>query len=224
MRLILLGPPGVGKGTQAAKLAESYGIAHISTGEMFRDALAKGLELGLKANKYMAAGELVPDEIVIGMVEERLSRPDTDRGFLLDGFPRTAAQAVALDVLLSRIRQPLTAVIDLRAEQDELVARLSGRRVCPKCGETYHVRNMPPAKEGLCDSCGAALEQRRDDRPEAVRTRLQEYEDKTAALTEFYSRQGLLEGVDASGSVDAVFSKVQGLLDTRAKHGQAQVC
>jgi adenylate kinase len=215
MQLILLGPPGVGKGTQAERLAESYRIAHISTGEMFRDAVAKGLELGKQANKYMAAGELVPDEIVIGMVEERLSRPDTAAGFLLDGFPRTTAQAEALDALLKRIGRPITAVVDLRADPEVLVKRLSGRRVCTKCGATYHVDNMPPAKEGVCDQCGGAVQQRKDDQPEAVRTRLVEYQSKTASLTDYYQKTGLLEAVDASGPVDEVLSVIQSLIGGR---------
>ncbi len=215
MQLILLGPPGVGKGTQAERLAESYRIAHISTGEMFRDAVARGLELGKQANKYMAAGELVPDEIVIGMVEERLSRPDTAAGFLLDGFPRTTAQAEALDVLLKRIGRPITAVIGLRADQEVLVKRLSGRRVCRKCGATYHADNRPPAKEGVCDQCGGAVQQRKDDQAEAVRTRLVEYQSKTASLTDYYEKMGLLEAVDASGPVDEVLSVIQSLVGGR---------
>ncbi len=213
--LILLGPPGVGKGTQAARLAALRGIAHISTGEMFRDAVSKGTGLGMKANVYMAAGDLVPDEIVIGMVEERLEQDDCRKGFLLDGFPRTIAQAEALDKLLNRRGCPVWAVLDLSADSEELVRRLSGRRVCASCGATYHVDNKPPAAEGVCDECEGVVAQREDDKPEAIRRRLVEYENKTAALTGYYRDKGLLEVIDASGGVDEVFKRMDERLNSR---------
>ena len=223
MQVILLGPPGVGKGTQAARIASEFGIAHISTGDMFREAVAAGTELGKTAREYMAAGALVPDEIVIGMVEERLGRPDTQRGFLLDGFPRTIPQAEALERLLEKLGRPVTAVVDLVADEELLISRLSGRRVCASCGATYHVENSPPRVEGVCDLCGGEVRQREDDRPEAIRERLREYSSKTAALTEHYSRAGLLESVDASGTPQEVFDLVREALIRRAGVGTHQV-
>jgi len=217
LQLILLGPPGVGKGTQAGMVAKKRGIAHISTGEMFREAVAAGTELGKKAHQYMAAGDLVPDDVVIGMVEERLSAPDCQKGFLLDGFPRTIAQAEALSGLLERIGRPVTAVVDLRANRDELIRRLSGRRVCTGCGATYHVDNKPSKVEGVCDVCSRKVAQREDDRAEAISRRLEEYLAKTAALTEYYERKGLLEAVDASGAVEEVLQRVQERIGSRAE-------
>jgi adenylate kinase len=223
MQVILLGPPGVGKGTQAARIASEFGIAHISTGDMFREAVAAGTELGKTAREYMAAGALVPDEIVIGMVEERLGRPDTQKGFLLDGFPRTIPQAEALERLLEKLGRPVTAVVDLVADEELLISRLSGRRVCALCGATYHVENNPPRVEGVCDVCGGEVRQREDDRPEAIRERLREYSSKTAALTEHYSRAGLLESVAASGTPQEVFDLVREALIRRAGVGTHQV-
>jgi adenylate kinase len=223
MQVILLGPPGVGKGTQAARIASEFGIAHISTGDMFREAVAAGTELGKTAREYMAAGALVPDEIVIGMVEERLGRPDTQKGFLLDGFPRTIPQAEALERLLEKLGRPVTAVVDLVADEELLISRLSGRRVCALCGATYHVENNPPRVEGVCDVCGGEVRQREDDRPEAIRERLREYSSKTAALTEHYSRAGLLESIAASGMPQEVFDLVREALIRRAGVGTHQV-
>jgi adenylate kinase len=223
MQVILLGPPGVGKGTQAARIASEFGIAHISTGDMFREAVAAGTELGKTAREYMAAGALVPDEIVIGMVEERLGRPDTQKGFLLDGFPRTIPQAEALERLLEKLGRPVTAVVDLVADEELLISRLSGRRVCALCGATYHVENNPPRVEGVCDVCGGEVRQREDDRPEAIRERLREYSSKTAALTEHYSRAGLLESVAASGTPQEVFDLVREALIRRAGVATHQV-
>ncbi len=223
MQVILLGPPGVGKGTQAERIASEFGIAHISTGDMFREAVAAGTELGKTAREYMVAGALVPDEIVIGMVEERLGRDDTRKGFLLDGFPRTIAQAEALERLLQTLGRPVTAVVDLRADEELLITRLSGRRVCASCGATYHVQNKPPKQDGVCDVCGGEVRQREDDRPEAIRERLREYAAKTAALTEHYSRLGLLESIDASGTPEEVFGLVSEALIRRAGVGTHQV-
>jgi len=223
MQVILLGPPGVGKGTQAARIASEFGIAHISTGDMFREAVAAGTELGKTAREYMAAGALVPDEIVIGMVEERLGRPDTQKGFLLDGFPRTIPQAEALERVLEKLGRPVTAVVDLVADEELLISRLSGRRVCASCGATYHVKNSPPRVEAVCDLCGGEVRQREDDRPEAIRERLREYSSKTAALTEHYSRAGLLESVAASGTPQEVFDLVREALIRRAGVGTHQV-
>jgi adenylate kinase len=213
MQLILLGPPGAGKGTQAEML-KGLGLAHISTGEMFREALASGSEVGVKANQYMSTGALVPDDIVIGIVKERLEKPDALHGFILDGFPRTIAQAEALGVLLEKINRPISAVIELCADEDELVERLSGRRVCSKCSQGYHVVNVPPVTEGICDKCGGELIQRGDDKPEAIRERLSVYHQKTAPLTNYYKEQGTLLPINASGSVEAVFGAIQSSLKT----------
>jgi adenylate kinase len=190
---------------------------------MFREAVAAGTELGKTARKYMAAGALVPDEIVIGMVEERLGRPDTQKGFLLDGFPRTIPQAEALERLLEKLGRPVTAVVDLVADEELLISRLSGRRVCALCGATYHVENNPPRVQGVCDVCGGEVRQREDDRPEAIRERLREYSSKTAALTEHYSRAGLLESIAASGMPQEVFDLVREALIRRAGVGTHQV-
>jgi len=223
MQLILLGPPGVGKGTQAERISSEMGLAHISTGDMFREAVSTGTELGKTAREYMAAGKLVPDSIVIGMVEERLGRPDTQRGFLLDGFPRTIAQAESLEALLVKLGRPVDAVIDLSAEEDLIITRLSGRRVCAKCGATYHAVNKPPKQDRVCDVCGGEVRQREDDREEAIRERLAEYAAKTSALTEFYAGLGLLVPIDATGSPEQVFGDVVSALEVRAKSGSSEV-
>lgn len=221
MQVVLLGPPGVGKGTQAARLSAARGIAHISTGDMFRDNVLRGTELGKTANTYMTAGDLVPDSIVIAMVEDRLSQPDCQMGFLLDGFPRTLPQAESLDELLVKIGRPLVAVVDLEADEEELVRRLSGRRVCGACGATYHVDNSPPAEGSKCDKCGGEVVQRKDDRAEAIRRRLVEYHDKTAALTGYYRGRGLLESIDGLGSIEEVLGRVNERLDSRVADGKA---
>ncbi len=219
MNFIFLGPPGVGKGTQAENLAESCKIAHISTGEMFREEIAKETPLGRKAQAFMAAGELVPDDIVIEVVRERLYQPDAAKGFILDGFPRTLAQAEALDGLLKEIDRPITAVIDFEWDVDELVQRLSGRRVCAHCGHSAHVEYDPPVVEGTCDRCGGDLRQREDDRPGAIRQRLAEYEQKTAALSQYYAAKGLLVVVDSHGTQKQVFARIEDALAQRAANG-----
>ena len=197
-KLMFLGPPGAGKGTQAQRLADDFGIPQISTGDMLREARRKGTELGRKAGEFMDAGDLVPDEVVIGIVADRLQEDDAAGGFILDGFPRTVAQAEAL----AEMGVALEGVVNIQVGEDELVRRLGGRLSCPTtgCGASYHVEFNPPAKEGICDKCGAELFRRPDDQPEAIRQRLQSYEAKTAPLVTFYGERGALLNVDGVGT------------------------
>ncbi len=208
--LILLGPPGAGKGTQAARLVERYGIPQISTGDMLRDARRRGTQLGEEAARYMDAGELVPDEVVIGIVEERLERPDAEGGFVLDGFPRTTDQAEAL----ADMSVTIEVVVSLEVPESELVRRLSGRLVCPECGAAFHEEFNPPSSDDVCDECGhQGLVKREDDRPEVVRERLAEYREKTQPLVEFYRERGLLVEVDGEGSPDEVAERIESVLE-----------
>jgi adenylate kinase len=202
--LILLGPPGAGKGTQAQALQERFGVPHVSTGDMLREALSAGSEVGLRAKKYMDAGELVPDEVVVAIVAERLQKPDCATGWLLDGFPRNVAQADALGAELERIGHAITAVLYMRVAADVVVERLCGRRMCRGCNKGYHVKFMPPDEEGKCDACGGELYQRDDDREETIRQRLEVYEKSTAELVSYYRAKGVLREVDGSGSPEAV--------------------
>ena len=204
MRVVLVGPPGAGKGTQAKFIAERFGIPQISTGDIFRANVAEATPLGRKAKAYMDAGELVPDEVTIAMVRERLAHPDAADGFLLDGFPRTVPQAVALRDILEELDHPLTAVLELRVDEDEVVRRISGRRTCRSCGHVAHVELEPPAVPGVCDRCGGQLFQRDDDQPETIRRRLQVYAEQTAPLVEYYCADELLLRIDALGPVDEV--------------------
>jgi adenylate kinase len=214
--LVLLGPPGVGKGTQAKLLQERLGVPQISTGDLLREAVARATPIGLKAKTYMDAGELVPDDVIIGIVEERLAKPDAREGFLLDGFPRTVPQAEALAALLDKHSIPLDAVLALEGNEETLVRRLSGRRVCSSCAATYHVDNAPPKVEGVCDQCSGSLIVRDDDRPEAIRNRLQVYARSTAPLLDFYRERGQLLTVDASGTAAEVFEAVWAALNRAA--------
>ncbi|HUO34020.1 MAG TPA: adenylate kinase [Candidatus Acidoferrum sp.] len=202
--LILLGPPGAGKGTQAKRLARLYGVPHLSTGDMLREAIAHGEELGRKAQPIMERGELVPDALVMALVEERLKQPDAAKGFIFDGFPRTLAQAEALDQILERrgFGQPLT--IELRVDSERLLRRLAGRWTCSVGGETYNIYERPPKVAGICDLEGGKLVQRPDDRPEVVRERLTAYERQTAPLVDYYGRRGVLESVDGMAPVEDV--------------------
>lgn len=211
-RMALFGPPGVGKGTQAVYLKDSKGIAHISTGDALRKAVADRTEIGLKAKSFMDKGELVPDEVVIGIAKEAL-RHESATGFILDGFPRTVAQAEALSKALKEIGAPLEAVVNLQAPEEELVRRLSGRRMCTKCSGNYHIESMPPAVAGKCDACGAKLYQRDDDKADAILNRLEVYEAKTAPVIDFYAGAGILRNVDASGSVDEVQKRIESALE-----------
>jgi len=209
MRVVFLGPPGAGKGTQAARLSARRGVPHLSTGDVLRRAVAEGTPVGRRAKPFMDRGELVPDDVVDAVVEERLARSDAAEGFLLDGYPRNPAQADALDRVLARRGVRLDGVVYVHVDDDELVRRIAGRRVCPKCDDAYHVTSRPPRRAGVCDRCGAALVQRDDDREEVVRRRLAVYHAKTAALVERYREKGLLVRVDGSRSVEEVARAVE---------------
>lgn len=214
-RLELLGPPGAGKGTQAAFLEERYGVVHVSTGDILREAKAAGTPLGLLAKGYMDRGELVPDEVVIGLVRERLRQADVqEKGFLLDGFPRTVAQAEALEALLGELGQPLEAVLCLNVDPERLTKRLSLRRSCPACGAVYHLENRPPKVEERCDACGGQLVQRPDDVEETVRNRLAVYERQTAPLIRYYRERGLLREVDGERSIEEVRRAIVAIVET----------
>jgi len=204
---VLFGPPGAGKGTQASLLSEKYGAAHISTGDILREAVANKTEVGLRAKGFMDKGELVPDEVVIAIVKDKLASIG-DQGFILDGFPRTIAQAQALDIALVEIEKPLDAVVNLQVDEDELVRRLSGRRVCPSCGEPYHIDSKPPKVEGVCDKCGAALIHRADDQPEAIRNRLRVYNEQTSPVLGYYSGTGVLKNIPATGSIQDILDRI----------------
>jgi adenylate kinase len=208
-RVIFLGAPGAGKGTQARRLAAGSGVPQVATGDMLREALAAGAPLGLEAKRYMDQGALVPDEVVIGLVDERLSRSDAGPGYVLDGFPRTVAQAEALDALLRRRRQELDRVVFFDVSRDELLRRLTGRRVCRQCGTAYHLVSAPPKAEGRCDQCGGELYQRDDDRESTVARRLDVYQTQTAPLLDYYRRRGLLVRVAGEGPVEQVAEAIQ---------------
>jgi len=204
VRLVLVGPPGAGKGTQAQFIAAHASISKISTGDIFRTNVSQHTPLGLEARKFMDAGDLVPDEITIGMVRDRLAEDDAAGGFLLDGFPRTVPQAQVLDEILAAMASRLDIVVELVVDDDEVVRRLSGRRTCRTCGHVWHLDFDPPSRDGVCDRCGGELFQRDDDRPDTVRHRLEVYADQTAPLIAYYAERGLLVGLDATGPVEDV--------------------
>jgi adenylate kinase len=208
VRVVMIGPPGAGKGTQAKLLREKFAVCHVSTGDMLREADRAGTRLGLEARKHMSRGMLVPDDVVIGIVEERLAKPDCDPGFVLDGFPRTVHQAEELDALLRTRAQPLTAVIVVNVPREELVRRLSGRLVCRGCGTLFHVVFDPPKQAGRCDRCDGELYQREDDREDAIRRRLEVYEREIEPVLAHYAGRGLLRHVDGVGTRDQVFGRV----------------
>jgi len=209
MRLVLFGPPGAGKGTQGLRLARDMGIPQIVTGDMLREAVAQGTGMGRKAGQYMEAGKLVPDEVVIGLIEERITAPDAANGFLLDGFPRNVAQAEAMTAMLARHGVALDRVVFMDASRDKLVDRLSGRLICKTCGFVFHRHYSPPREEGWCDQCGGELYQRDDDREDVIAQRLLVYEQQTAPLLEYYSLQPSFRRVDADGDMEGVYARLK---------------
>ncbi|MBQ5152561.1 adenylate kinase [Macrococcoides caseolyticum] len=212
MNIILMGLPGAGKGTQASEIIKKYPIPHISTGDMFRAAIKNNTELGQKAKSFMDNGELVPDEVTIGIVRERLLEEDAKRGFLLDGFPRTVEQAVALNVILAEADRKIEAVVNIDVQEEELMNRLTGRRICETCGTTYHLVFNPPKVEGICDIDGGKLYQRADDNPETVRNRLDVNIKQTKPLVDFYTEQGVLFNIDGSKDIKDVTAEVEAVL------------
>lgn len=211
--LIITGLPGAGKGTQAERIIEKYGIPHISTGDMFRSAMKNETELGLEAKSYMDKGELVPDEVTNGIVKERLQEEDTKNGFLLDGFPRTMDQADALDQIMSDLGRKIDAVINIDVNPEVLMSRLTGRIICRNCGATYHKVNHPPQAEGVCDKCGSTdLYQREDDKPETVENRIRINLEQSAPILAYYSNKGLLHTVNGEIGIENVFSEVQNII------------
>jgi adenylate kinase len=213
MNIVLLGAAGAGKGTQAAKLVDAYGLTHISTGDIFRKNVAEGTELGVEAKRYMDEGQLVPDTVVIAMVKDRLSQPDCDQGFMLDGFPRTLPQAEALDEALTSMGKQLDAVVAIEVPREVLMGRLTSRRQCRDCGRIYNVMGEMPAVGGVCDSCGGEVYQRDDDTVEAATKRLNDYDAITSQLVPYYSDKGLLREIDGDRPVDVVFVDVQAALE-----------
>jgi adenylate kinase len=213
LNLILLGPPGAGKGTQASTLVEEFDLPYIATGDILRAAMKEGTDLGKEAKQYVEAGDLVPDDVIVGVVAERLHADDTRDGFILDGFPRTIPQAKALDQRLDDMGRSLTAVLLIEAPDDEVIKRISGRRICPQ-GHVYHVDYDPPEREGVCDRDGEPLEQRDDDKPEKVKRRLEVYHEQTAPLIEFYDERGLVHEFDGAKSKDEVAQHIRKTLST----------
>jgi adenylate kinase len=208
LNLLIMGPPGAGKGTQAEVLVRELAITHISTGDMFRNAIKEGTEMGKKAKEYMDRGELVPDEVVVGMVKDRLSQPDCAKGFLLDGFPRTLPQARALDETLQSMGIKLDGVVNIDVPRERLMARLTGRRVCKNCGASYHILFNPPAEPGKCNACGGELYQRSDDNEEAVANRLDVYEAQTQPLIAYYREKGLLKNINGDQEIKKVLADI----------------
>lgn len=213
MNILIMGPAGSGKGTMSAKILEQYSIPHISTGDMFRANIKAGTELGRKAQQYMNAGKLVPDEITVAMVAERLKQPDCQAGYLLDGYPRTLVQAKSFENLSKEIAKPVEIVINLVVEFEALADRVTGRRMCKNCGAIYHVRNHPSKVEGICDVCGSPLTQRADDTEEQLRVRLDEHERNTRPVLDFYREQDLVADINAARSIDEVWEDVAAALE-----------
>ena len=208
-KLLIMGPPGAGKGTQAANIVEKYGVCHISTGDMFRSAIKNGTEMGKLAQSYMEKGELVPDSVTVGIVKERLSQSDcSEKGFLLDGFPRNLDQAHSLDVILNELGYALDGVIDVSVENQILINRIIGRRICKKCGATFHIEFNKPQVEGVCDVCGGELYTRKDDTLETAENRLSVYSSQTQPLLDFYAERGLLVNINGDQAVDKVFADI----------------
>jgi adenylate kinase len=213
MRIVLLGAPGAGKGTQAKMLIGKYGIPQISTGDILRKAVADGTPLGKEAKAIMERGELVPDKIVLGLVEERVKQDDCKKGFILDGFPRNTAQAEALDKLLNDLKMPLTSALSVDVPKEDLMKRLTGRRTCKGCQQMYNIYYTAPKKEGVCDKCGGELFQRADDKEETIKKRLDVYDAQTAPLIDYYGKKGILKSVVGTGNIDEIFKKVCNILE-----------
>jgi adenylate kinase len=217
MYILLMGPPGAGKGTQAERLISEYGIPQISTGDMFRAAVKAGTALGKEAKSYMDKGALVPDSVTVGIVKERLAEADCQKGWILDGFPRTAAQAAALDAILHDMGISLTSVLNITANKDDLVKRICGRFVCRSCGASFHKEFRPPKKAGVCDVCGGELYQRDDDKEETVNQRLSVYESSTKPLIDYYEASGVLANIDGDKSMDEVHDQIVSALEKAKK-------
>ncbi len=212
MKIIMLGAPGAGKGTQAKQIADKYSIPHISTGDIFRANIKNGTELGKKAKQYMDQGALVPDELTCDLVMDRIQQDDCKNGFVLDGFPRTIPQAEALDAALGKINEKMDYAIDVDVPDENIVNRMSGRRVCLNCGATYHLISIPPKVEGICDRCGSEIVLREDDKPETVQKRLKVYHEQTQPLIDYYKNQGILKSVDGTQPMDEVFKAIVTIL------------
>lgn len=212
MKIIMLGAPGAGKGTQAEKIAGKYGVPHISTGDIFRANIKEGTELGKKAKTYMDQGLLVPDELVVELVADRIQQEDCANGFVLDGFPRTIPQAEALDEALAKMGERMDYAIDVNVPDENIINRMSGRRACLECGATYHIVSIPPKVEGICDKCGSKLVLRDDDKPETVRKRLEVYHEQTQPLIDYYQKQDILRTVDGTLPMEAVFGSIVEIL------------
>jgi adenylate kinase len=212
MQVIFMGLPGAGKGTQAERIVSEFGIPHISTGDMFRAAIAEATPLGMQAKSFMDQGLLVPDEVTIGIVRDRFQKPDCEKGFLLDGFPRTLAQAEALDMMLNGLGRKIDVVVNLFVHRENLLGRLTGRRICKSCGATYHVIFNPPATEGVCDKCGGELYQRSDDTEDVVATRLDVNIKQSEPILAYYEAKGLLKTIDGEQPIDEVYSKISSIL------------
>lgn len=213
MKIIMLGAPGAGKGTHAKKITEKFGIPAISTGDIFRENIKNGTELGKKAKEYMDAGNLVPDKLVCDLVVDRLKQDDCKNGYILDGFPRTIPQAEALTAALAKDDDAIDYALEIFLEDQAIIDRMSGRRVCKSCGATYHVVNIPPKTEGVCDECDGELIVRDDDAPETVKKRLDVYHEQTAPLIDYYKKQGILKVIDGSKGLDTCFEEICGILE-----------
>lgn len=213
MKIIMLGAPGAGKGTQAKMIAKEYGIPHISTGDIFRANIKEGTELGKEAKTYMDAGQLVPDELTVKILLDRVAKDDCKDGYVLDGFPRTIPQAEVLDEALTKLGDKIDFAIDVDVPDENIVRRMGGRRACVTCGATYHIEHVPPKKDGICDTCGSELILRDDDKPETVSNRLKVYHDQTQPLIDFYTEKGVLKSVDGTIDMMDVFASIKAILD-----------
>ena len=212
MKIIMLGAPGAGKGTQAKMIADRYNVPHISTGDIFRANIKNGTELGMEAKKYMDQGKLVPDELTVKILLDRVAQDDCKNGYVLDGFPRTIPQAEVLDKALNKIGDKIDYAVDIDVPDENIINRMSGRRACVTCGATYHIVHVPPKKEGICDGCGSELILRDDDKPETVKNRLTIYHDQTQPLIDFYTKKGILKSVDGTQDMNDVFAAIVAIL------------